>query len=72
MFGADLSGQYAGFPPKEFHYGGENKVAEAKGKINKKAGQATDHAGLEAEGRFEESRGDLKQAGQRARDAFKK
>jgi uncharacterized protein YjbJ (UPF0337 family) len=48
-----------------------NKVTEVKGKIKKKAGEATDNADLEAEGRAEESKGDLKQAGEKAKDAFK-
>jgi uncharacterized protein YjbJ (UPF0337 family) len=49
-----------------------DRVTEAKGKIKKKAGQATDDTGLEAEGRAEESKGDLKQAGEKVKDAFKK
>ena len=49
-----------------------NKVTEVKGKIKKTAGQATDDAGLEAEGRAEEPKGDLKQAGEKVKDAFKK
>ena len=49
-----------------------NKVTEIKGKIKKKAGQATDDADLEAKGRAEESKGDLKQAGEKAKDAFKR
>ena len=32
----------------------------------------TDDADLEAEGRAEESKGDLKQAGEKVKDAFKK
>jgi uncharacterized protein YjbJ (UPF0337 family) len=49
-----------------------NKVTEVKGKIKKKAGQATGDADLEAEGQAEESKGDLKQAGEKVKDAFKK
>ena len=49
-----------------------NKVTEAKGKIKKKAGQAVGDTGLEAEGRAEESKGDLKEAGEKIKDAFKK
>lgn len=49
-----------------------NKVTEAKGKIKKKAGQAMGDPGLEAEGRAEETKGDLKQAGEKLKDAFKK
>ncbi len=47
-----------------------NKVTEVKGNIKKKAGQATDDADLEAEGRAEEAKGDLKQAGEKVRDAL--
>jgi uncharacterized protein YjbJ (UPF0337 family) len=49
-----------------------NKVTEVKGKIKKKAGQVTNDEGLEAEGRAEQSKGDLKQAGEKVKDAFKK
>lgn len=49
-----------------------NKVTEIKGKIKKKAGQATGDVGLEAEGRADESKGDIKQAGEKVKDAFKK
>jgi len=49
-----------------------NKVTEVKGKIKKKAGEATDDTSLEAEGRAEESKGDLKQAAEKVKDAFKK
>jgi len=49
-----------------------NKVTEAKGKIKKQAGRTTDDDRLEAEGRAEETKGDLKQAGEKVKDAFKK
>jgi uncharacterized protein YjbJ (UPF0337 family) len=49
-----------------------NKVTEVKGKVKKKAGQATDDPDLEAEGQAEETKGDLKQAAEKAKDAFKK
>ena len=49
-----------------------NKVTEIRGKIKKAAGQRTGDADLEAEGRAEESEGDLKQAGEKVKDAFKK
>jgi uncharacterized protein YjbJ (UPF0337 family) len=49
-----------------------NKVTEIKGKIKKEAGKATDDAYLEGEGRAEETKGDLKQAGEKVKDAFKK
>ena len=49
-----------------------NKVTQAKGNIKKKAGQVTDDPDLEAEGQAKESKGDLKQAGEKIKDAFKK
>jgi uncharacterized protein YjbJ (UPF0337 family) len=56
--------------------GAENKAAskltEIKGKIKKQTGKATDDSYLEAEGRAEETKGDLKQAGEKVKDAFKK
>jgi len=74
--GLTSAGSEAWHQPEGFLMGAENraanKVTEVKGKIKKKAGQATDDAGLEAEGRAEESKGDLKQAGEKVKDAFKK
>jgi uncharacterized protein YjbJ (UPF0337 family) len=49
-----------------------NKVTEVKGKVKKKAGQATDDSDLEAQGQVEETKGDLKQAAEKAKDAFTK
>jgi uncharacterized protein YjbJ (UPF0337 family) len=49
-----------------------NKVTQIKGKIKKKTGQVTDDESLEAKGRAEESKGDLKQAGEKVKDAFRK
>jgi uncharacterized protein YjbJ (UPF0337 family) len=49
-----------------------NKVTEVRGKIKKGAGRATGDADLEAEGRAEEAKGDLKQPGEKVKDAFKK
>ena len=77
MFGADLSGQLGPAPTgRDFIMGAENKAAnkvtQVRGKIKKKAGQATGNTGLEAEGRAEQSKGDLKQAGEKVKDAFKK
>ncbi|WP_410790097.1 CsbD family protein [Kribbella sp. C-35] len=43
----------------------------AKGKVKKVTGRATDDRDLEAEGRVEETKADLKQAGEKAKDAFK-
>jgi uncharacterized protein YjbJ (UPF0337 family) len=76
VFGADLSGQLDGFQPEGFIMGAENKAAnkvtEVKGKIKKETGRTTDDADLEAEGRAEEAKGDLKQAGEKVKDVFKK
>jgi uncharacterized protein YjbJ (UPF0337 family) len=76
VFGADLGGQLHRPDERIPIMGAENKAAskvtEAKGKIKKKAGRATGDPGLEAEGRAEESKGDLKQAGEKIKDAFKK
>jgi uncharacterized protein YjbJ (UPF0337 family) len=49
-----------------------NKVTELKGKLKKQTGKATDDPYLEAEGRANETKGDLKQAGEKIKDAFKK
>jgi len=43
-----------------------------RGRIKKKAGAATDDPDLEAEGRAKEAQGDLKQAGEKVKDAFKR
>jgi uncharacterized protein YjbJ (UPF0337 family) len=77
MFDADPGGQpdQASYR-KRFIMGAENKAAnkvtEIRGKIKKKAGRVTDDEGLEAEGRAEESKVDLKQAGEKVKDAFRK
>lgn len=42
------------------------------GKAKEKLGDATDDQHLEAEGKKDQSKSDLKQAGQKAKDAFKK
>jgi uncharacterized protein YjbJ (UPF0337 family) len=48
-----------------------NKVTEVKGKIKKTVGQATDDPDLEAEGQVDETKGNLKQAAEKVKDAFK-
>ena len=50
----------------------EDKAQEAKGKVKKVTGQAIDDPTLEAEGKADEVKGDLKQAGEKVKDAFKK
>lgn len=49
-----------------------NKVTEVKGKVKKMAGRATDDPDLEAEGQVDETKGNLKQAGEKVKDAFRK
>jgi uncharacterized protein YjbJ (UPF0337 family) len=49
-----------------------NKVTEVKGKVKKTVGQATDNPDLEAEGKVDETEGNLKQAAEKVKDAFKK
>jgi len=49
-----------------------DKAKEVKGKIKKAAGRATDNPRLEAEGRADQTEGNLKQAGEKVKDAFKK
>ncbi|HEY0618161.1 MAG TPA: CsbD family protein [Kribbella sp.] len=49
----------------------KNAAEEAKGKAKEKTGDATDNRDLQAEGQGEKSVADLKQAGEKAKDAFK-
>jgi uncharacterized protein YjbJ (UPF0337 family) len=49
----------------------KNAAESAKGKIKEKTGDATDNEDLQAEGQAEKSVADLKQAGEKAKDAFK-
>ncbi len=48
-----------------------NKVQDLKGKFKEGAGDATDDERLENEGRADQSKSDLKQAGEKVKDAFK-
>jgi uncharacterized protein YjbJ (UPF0337 family) len=49
----------------------DNKAEELKGKGKKTFGDATDDRDLQAEGRAQEAKGNLKQAGEKVKDAFK-
>ncbi len=50
-----------------------NNTAEtAKGKVKEGVGKATGNQSLEAEGHADQAKGDLKQAGEKIKDAFKK
>lgn len=47
-----------------------NKARELRGRIKRNAGQVTGDRSLEAEGRAEEMGGNLRQAGEKIKDAF--
>lgn len=47
-----------------------NAAEDAKGKSKEAAGKATDDERLEAEGKGDQSKADLKQAGEKVKDAF--
>ncbi|WP_034648135.1 CsbD family protein [Cellulomonas sp. HZM] len=47
-----------------------NTAEEAKGKIKEAAGKATDDEKLEAEGKGDQAKADVKQAGEKVKDAF--
>jgi uncharacterized protein YjbJ (UPF0337 family) len=48
-----------------------NKIDELAGKAKETAGRATDNRDLEAEGKGEQTKSNLKQAGEKVKDAFK-
>jgi uncharacterized protein YjbJ (UPF0337 family) len=48
-----------------------NKIDELAGKAKEAAGRATGNRDLEAEGRGEQTVSNLKQAGEKVKDAFK-
>ena len=50
----------------------ENTVDKLAGKAKEGLGRATDDERLEAEGRGQQSTADLKQAGEKIKDAFKR
>jgi uncharacterized protein YjbJ (UPF0337 family) len=49
----------------------KNKAQEAKGQVKEATGKATDDRDLEAEGKIDKVAGNLKQAGEKVKDAFK-
>ena len=49
----------------------ENKADELKGKVKEGVGEATDNRDLQAEGQADQTKGNLKQAGEKIKDAFK-
>ena len=48
----------------------ENKVDEMAGKVKETVGDATDNERMEAEGQMDQTKADLKQAGEKVKDAF--
>ena len=48
-----------------------NKTDSVAGKAKEKLGDATDNKSLENEGKKDQSKADLKQAGEKVKDAFK-
>ncbi len=48
-----------------------NAAEKAAGKVKEAAGRATDNPDTEAEGRADQSKADLKGAGEKVKDAFK-
>jgi uncharacterized protein YjbJ (UPF0337 family) len=49
----------------------KNTAEKAKGKVKEGAGKATGNESLEAEGHADQAKGDLKNAGEKVKDAFK-
>jgi uncharacterized protein YjbJ (UPF0337 family) len=49
----------------------DNKTEEFGGKVKEGLGKATDDERLEAEGKVDQSSADLKQAGEKVKDAFR-
>ncbi|MCD2185713.1 CsbD family protein [Actinomycetospora soli] len=49
----------------------ENKGEELKGKVKESAGSAVGNESLEAEGKADQSKSSIKQAGEKIKDAFK-
>ena len=48
-----------------------NAAEDAGGKAKEATGKATDDPGLEAEGKGDQTKADLKNAGEKVKDAFK-
>jgi uncharacterized protein YjbJ (UPF0337 family) len=50
----------------------KNKAQETKGRIKDAAGKATNDRSLEAKGKKDKAAGNVKQAGEKVKDAFRK
>jgi uncharacterized protein YjbJ (UPF0337 family) len=48
-----------------------NKLLELRGRIKRNSGEVGNDPGLRAEGRADEMRGNLRQAGEKIKDAFR-
>ena len=48
-----------------------NKTEELRGKVKEGIGDATDDEALERQGKKDQAKGNLKQAGEKVKDAFK-
>jgi uncharacterized protein YjbJ (UPF0337 family) len=49
----------------------DNRADELKGKVKEVVGDATDDRDLQTEGQADQAKGNLKQAGEKIKDAFK-
>ncbi len=54
------------------HDKAEHKTEDLRGKAKEAVGKATDDEALENQGRKDQSKSDLKQAGEKVKDAFKR
>jgi uncharacterized protein YjbJ (UPF0337 family) len=50
----------------------DNKAQEVRGKVKKHVGRATNNRELEAEGRADQAKADIKQAAEKVKDAFRR
>ena len=50
----------------------ENKAEELRGKVKEGVGRSTDDEELEAQGRADQAKADIKQAGEKVKDAFRR
>ncbi|MDQ1537678.1 MAG: hypothetical protein QOE58_2071 [Actinomycetota bacterium] len=50
----------------------DNKAEEAKGEAKERLGSATNNEEMEQEGKVDQATGNLKQAGEKVKDAFKR
>lgn len=50
----------------------KNKAQSASGKVEEKVGEATNDRSMEAEGKGDQVAGDIKQAGEKVKDAFRR